>query len=457
MKRNLLVLVVLLSVLVLFPEVGSCQFVVTDFKLSSDVILPGDTVEGYLEIQNKGSSTEQLNDIMLFYDKSVVTIEPDYLSNVGVIPPSASYTYHFTVFAKKAGITKVNVWIRSEAKWIKYTFNIIVRKLYPRIIINETIILNEVNKVHFYVFSPVDIKNIVIKPLFDAEPKEIYLEGNSGYFTFTPRKEQPLKFKIMFYLDKNYHEVVQEVYPKYKESMGLGVNVSLSYTNVVLGDVVEVYLTLVNLRDDDIYFLKILPVAKEGIFHSESEEIPVLSSRESKTIKFLYSPTESGKNLLFFDICYKDRTNELFYVTKLVYIYVSNEYQVALTNLNVETGSVIKIRGDVSNQGRSKVYNVLVELNTGDEAKNYFIGSIDPSDFESFEFELKKNVSKAELRVIWTNELGEKYEFKKKVTIMKLPVKRKSPEFMTAALAFSIGIFALLSAIWIKRLWRKKK
>ena len=41
-----------------------------------------------------------------------------------------------------------------------------------------------------------------------------------------------------------------------------------------------------------------------------------------------------------------------------------------LTNLNVETTGVIRIKGDISNQGRSKAYNVFAKLNAGKEEKN---------------------------------------------------------------------------------------
>ncbi|MFP3946120.1 MAG: hypothetical protein ACLFVI_04390, partial [Archaeoglobaceae archaeon] len=111
------------------------------------------------------------------------------------------------------------------------------------------------------------------------------------------------------------------------------------------------------------------------------------------------------------------------------------------------------ISGDVSNSGRSTVYNVLLSMQVGNEIKTFYLGSIEESDFDSFEFEFSNmNASKGFLTVSWNNELGENVELGQEISLPEEKVSQATGggNLMMIGSVIAIVVLALVAVIWIK-------
>ena len=107
------------------------------------------------------------------------------------------------------------------------------------------------------------------------------------------------------------------------------------------------------------------------------------------------------------------------------------------------------VTGDICNNGRSKVYDTSISAN----GKTYYVGYLDPSDFDSFEIVIPANVSKVQLKATWTNEIGERFE---KVIVVKVSkveeVKKGGNEIFPLAISL-ITLVVILIVVVIA--WKK--
>ncbi len=436
-------LTVAIAVILLTIPLASAQ--VVKVEMNPQTLLPNDVADCKLII-----SLPQLTYIsgISFYHPSALEIKPDSVSSIGWVQ---SYVLPFTIKAEKSGIYTVNVIINTMNGSIKQTFVVRVESKMPEIVLDRTMFtLNEVNEVGFSISSPLQISNVIVIPMFDANPKVIYVRNGRGYFKFEPKKPEPLRFKIEFYNGKNYHEIVQTVKVEYRKSKGVLINATPEYPIALIGDVIGIDVRISNLRQDNIYSVKVN--VSNGSFSVKSVEIPMIKAGETKVVKFKWCSRSAGIKNVTIEVTYLDEFNNKHSERKIVTIKVLNETTLQFSDIEIERSlNGLTITGDVCNNGRSKIYNILVSAN----GKTYYIDYLDPSDFDSFEITIPANVSKVQLKATWTNEIGEKFEksFEVKVSNVETNVKKGGGGILplTISLITLVAILILVFIAWKKR------
>ena len=429
----------------LLCSTASAQIV--KIEMNPQILLPNDIADCKLILTP--TQTTYVSGIT-FFTPTEIEVIPSSISGVGWLTSTTSYEFPFTIKAKKSGIYTITIYINTLNGTIKQSMVVVVENKMPEIVLDKTVLtLNEVNEIGFTIVSPLSISNVVVKPLFDANPKVIYVENNKGSFKYLPKNATPLKFKITFYNGRNYHEVIRTVQVQYIESKGVLVNVTPQYPITLIGDVLPINVQIANLRGDTIYSIKVKTSAIP-----KTVEIPVIKPDESKTLKFDFCPNSGGVKEVKVEVEYRDEFNNKYTLTKTVKIRVSNETTVQFSGIDVKTEGEISLTGDVSNNGRTKVYNILITAIADGETKTYYIDSLEPSDFDSFEFTFT-NASKIILKAQWNNEIGETFE---KSVVVEVPAKKiviQETQFNIIHLVISIVVFVFI-VILIVVAWRKR-
>ncbi|RLI75302.1 hypothetical protein DRO97_03605, partial [Archaeoglobales archaeon] len=441
----LLVLILLFS----FTSISAkAQVAITNVEINPQTLLIGDVAECKLVIYNPNSQSVKISSVQ-FDVPSGLSIKPSFV-NVGYIAKQSNYELPFYIEAKKPGRYTVEARIFAENGSITQRINVLVEDRMPKIIMNSPIKLNEVNTVDIEITTPLEINSVTIEPLFDAEQKYIFIDQ----ITYSAKKsikfygkKQEYKFKISFYNGKNYHSLIQEVQPRFVESKGLFINITLSYASVYLYDIIPITVEVSNLREDDVYEIAVSTNTTKGEFSEYREKIPKLGSLESKTIVFYYLPMENGSDKIYFKITYKDEMNYAYNLSEFKTLKILNQPSLAISNVEVEMENGITITGDVSNNGRSEALNVYVSVDFGDYSKDYFVGNIDPSDFQSFSIPLLGNDSKAVIKARWTNEIGKNFEIVKEVKLNQAKSIKPAefPMWISVIAVVVVGVFVAVA------------
>ena len=400
MLKNLTLLILLFAIIPL----TSAQIV--KVEMDPETLLPNDVA--HCKIIFTPLRDTHVSEISVF-SPAEVDVEPSSVSGAGLIPAGSSYVFPFTIKAKKGGIYTLIAYINTFNGTVKQPIVVRVLDIMPEIVLDKTVLrLNEVNVVSFSVTTPIELDEIVVEPLFDANPKMIYVADGEGEFKFEPVKEEPLKFKIKFYNGKNYHEIVRTIDVTYVQSRGILINASSRYLNTPIGDVNPIDIQITNLRTDTIYSIGIK--AEGDILSIEEIQAPQLKPEETFSTKILFCSRESGHHQINFTVCYSDELNYKHCEVKSVEINVLNESALKFSGIETEVGADgLTITGDVSNNGKSVAYNILISAISKNLTKTYYIDQLDPSDFDSFEFSLPPTKTVL-LKLKWKNEMGESFE-----------------------------------------------
>ncbi len=446
MLKNLVAFLLIMCMISVIP--ASAQVVVSEIKLDPPVLLPGDEADGILKMV--ASEDTSINSVV-FFAPSGIKIEPAITSSIGQLKSGSTYELPFTVRANEPGKYRIDVRIGTSNGSVKQIMIVRVEDRMPELILNDTIFkLNEVNTVQFRVITPFQLSSLVVEPMFNATPRTIYVSNGEGVFTFYPTKPEALAFKIKFYNGRNYHEIIQTVRAEYRESSGLFLNVSAPPLAMV-NDAVPLELGVTNLRDDTIYSVKIRLSSDAGIFSSRELDVPSLASSESKTLRVLYSPDRAGETRIELKVTYRDTVGIEYSMSKEIDIKVVNETPVVLSNLDVEKGADgVRISGDVSNVGLGNARNILLEITSGEEKKTYYLGTLTPSDFDSFEFKLTNASNAAILKITWMNDVGKKVELTYPVEIPASSVVKAESNLSIIAIVAAIAVLVIVALIWIR-------
>ena len=426
---------------------AKAQIAVTKVELNPDTLLVGDVAECKVTLYNPDFNSVKVLSVKL--DPSYgLSVEPKFIS-VGQIPKQSYYNLVFYITAERSGLHTVEMKVDTNNGSITQMINVIVEDKLPRVVINSPIRLNEVNEINLEISSPIKIEKVVVEPMFEAEQKCLFFDTVD--FTAKAKikfygKIQNYKFKISFYNGQNLHTLIQEVKPIFIESKGLFANISLD-SNVYLYDVIPIKVTLSNLREDDIYEITAIVNSSNGIVFGNIK-IPKLDSMQDKTSIVYYSPNKSGLDEIKIKITYKDEIGNVYYLEEKKKVEVLNETTVAITNLDVNTKNGVTISGDVSNNGRSEISNVYAIVSLESVSKDYFIGSIDPSDFQSFSISLNGNGSKALVKVLWTNKVGKNFEVVKEVKVKRVILKEERPPLWIVAIVVLIVVSFVAISIY---------
>ncbi len=436
MKRTLLTLLVLLIVTV--PAKAQLTAKVT-FNPSSP--LPGDHVRGYLTIYT--STPERISGVTFY---SSLQITPRDVSGIGTLPANSEYTIPFTLVAPSPGVYTIKAYISTTNGSVLKTFNLNVVSAKPQVVITTPITLGEVNDVQFVLYNPINAIDVKVTPLFKAYPSEIAVLNGRGGFEFYPENATPLKFRIEFYngFADNYHSYVQTVYPSYRESKGVVLNVSIPHSSYLTGDVIPVKVEVANLRGDSIYSVK---VKLTFYSYTKTLEIPSIAPGEKSAITIDCPALKSG--VVKINVTYKDGFGNSYSLERSMRVNVSPQKTLSISDVSVERSeNGFEVTGDVSNSGWSKAYSVTVTA-VGRKNSSYFIGTIDPSDYDTFDL-VASNATK--LVVTWQNGLGETFSNSYPLTLhsaRKVVVKENSSSIVVAAVG--AVIIVLLAVLGVMR------
>ncbi|MBO8182602.1 MAG: hypothetical protein H0Z28_07395 [Archaeoglobus sp.] len=420
----------LTAVFLLLMQLATAQEEIQTVAIQSITVSPnklfvGDVAEVTLTLYNPNTQSVRVSSVQIDGDGISST---DFL-DVGYIPPQSTHHLQFSIKALESGTQDVRVKVYSGSKAVYTTFTIYVEEKPPEISLDSNVRLGEVNEVSIVVSTPLKIEKVVIDPLFDSEPERIYIaeisETAKAPIKFYASQNESYEFSISFYNSGNYHSYTVKLIPAFEESKGLFVGISMPCTSAYLYDVLPVTLNITNLRDDPVFSIRIEASSQKGVF-SENREIAMLKPGESESIHLFYSPEHGGEDVLRFTIHYKDEFGNEGKITKELSLEILNKPAVDIAGVEIETKSSsspqpkglfrpspattakveISVSGDVSNNGFGKIRGVYVYLDFGEIRKDYYIGSIEPSEAESFSIPATGSERSVKVTVEWMNELG---------------------------------------------------
>ncbi|RLI79658.1 hypothetical protein DRP05_03140 [Archaeoglobales archaeon] len=453
LKLRLPLLIVVLLTLNL--TTANAQVAVTNVEINPQTLLVGDIADCKLTIYNPNLQSVKVSSVQ-FDVPSGLSVKPNFV-NVGYIAKQSSYDLYFYIEAKKSGLYSIEVEIYAENGSTTQRINVVVEDRLPKLTITSPIKLNEVNSAEIEITTPLEITHVTIEPLFEADQKYLFFDeveySAKGTIKFYGKKED-YKFRISFYNGKNYHSFIQEIQPKFVESKSLFTNITIPYATTYLYDVIPISVEVSNLRNDTVYQISISTNSAKGKFSDCTKEISKLEPSEAKTVVFYYSPTASGFDDLSFNITYRDEMNNVYTFTDKRSIEVLNQSSVSISNVEVKTQNGITISGDVSNNGRSEVLNVYAVAFLDGNTNDYFVGNIDPSDFQSFNIPISGNGSKALVKITWTNKIGETFEITKEVKVKQNVVIKA--ETTPAILVVAVIVVVVFVAVAIYN-YRKRR
>lgn len=440
--------VLILMLFITSAHLAAAQGVSVSYKLNPEILMPGDYADCILTISNPAEKTIDVKSVIL--SGYGVEIAPGTIYSIGNIPLGGSVTLPFSIKALKPGRFNVEAVVSTENGTIRQNIQVVVDDNFPSLTVISPTYKGEVNELQFYVSAPTELKDVRVEAIFNAIPQTIYLGdifgGAKGTLKFFPLSST-LAFKISFYNGKNYHEVFRTVNLRLLESRGVVMNVSVPYKTLYLGDAMAIPVEVANLRGDEILDVKIHAWSNLGEF-SDPVEIPKICSGESKKTSFRFSPSKSGEGIAVIGAEYSDEFGNRYSMQQNFSIKVLDSFAVSLTNIKVtREGFEVTVSGDVSNSGRSEVYNAYAIARCGEYIADYFVGNIDPSDFQSFDLPVKCNGS-VTIAVSWSNELGEKFEIQKEVSVgRELPEVRASNLPVIVSVAVALVVFAVIGLI----------
>ncbi|ADB57746.1 COG1361 family protein [Archaeoglobus profundus] len=440
----------ILPILILLAIIQTASAQIVKIEITPQTLLPNDVADCKLTFTAQHDT--YVSGITLI-SPTEVQVTPSSISGVGWISTGYTYEFPFTIKAKESGTYTLTAYVHTLNGTIKQSITIRVLDRMPEIVLDKTILtLNEVNTVHFTVISPLDIRNVVVQPLFKADPQIISVQSGKGSFKFEPTKPQSLKFKISFYNGKNYHEVVRTVNVSYMSSKGVVLNVTPKYHATTIGDVIPIDVEVANLRGDTIYSIEVT-----ANFSKKQFQIPVLKSSEVARVKFDFYSETSGEKIIRVDVRYKDEFGNIHYEHKLLTIRVMNETALQFSGIEIERSlSGLTLTGEVCNVGKSEAYNIYVIANSNGVTKTYYIDSLEPSDFDTFEFTFKNHSRVIILELKWSNEVGEILETEEVVEIPmeSFNVKTSSEtDYVAIGVSVCVLVFVILLIVLA---WRRK-
>ncbi len=443
LRRSIIILLMLASI-----NLASAQMV--KIKMEPSTLLPNDVADCKLILTTQQNT--YISGISILSPPEI-EVKPSSVSGIGYLP-STSYEFPFMIKAKESGIYTLTILINTMNGTIKQLFVVRVLNIMPDIVLDKTkIILNEVNDVSFTLSSPISINNVIVEPLFDANPKLIYVENGKGNFKFEPEDFKPLKFKIKFYNGKNYHEIVKTIDVEYVQSKGVLINASPEYPNTLIGDVDAVNTQITNLMEDTIYSVSVKANSSE--LSKIEEKHSLIDPKDSWKTQFLFCPKKGGRRDISFEVCYSDDLNRHYCEEKSVVINVLNETTIQFSGIEtkIDVGG-ITLSGDVSNNGKSRMFNILITATSKNQTKSYYIDKLDPSDFDTFEFTFPQGVSFT-LKSQWMNELGIKFEKIKRVDVrenlISIAKEKKTSFAYYLVLPTLTIILAIIYLAWKRR------
>ena len=422
---------------------------------------PGDKINVEIAIINPGTDPLNIDEVTV-YGNGMKVLTPS-IKNMGTIPPGESLNLNLIFQAEKEGFFAPLIIIRSDDSIAKLQPQISVDSTPPGIIIPGTIKLGEMNNISFTIFNPRGgtIRNVIIDIIGEnamVSPASFYFgdiqpySSVSGHLTCYFTQPGKLIFKITFYSDSTKREIEIQPELRFSESKGVKIDVP-GKIKIRKYDTGMLNITVANLRDDSIYNLTL---SIEGSVDFREIYIPELKPSEFRPETVEFVPYTSGEYTIYVLYSYED-----FFGTKKtgkipVKLIVDENPVIGVSGVEVKIeNSEVRIVGDVINTGKNPVLGVTVEGNYGEETKSYFIGRIDPSDFNSFELTFSKNnASEILLNIRFTDSLNKIREINHSIPVPPPPVTGKkefSKTYTVAGVVSAVIVFLAVGLSWKRR------
>ena len=229
----------------------------------------------------------------------------------------------------------------------------------------------------------------------------------------------------------------------------------------------DITLTAVNNRDASVDGISITPKEVTGVeFIPDSIFIGTLGSDESEDVSFSLRPSETGLKNISFDISFKNGDN-LHNKTLDIPIEIIDTLDVAPVLYSIPSsigkGESTRIRLEVFNAKTSEITGVIITPITkaGISPSQYFIGSMDPDDVFSASFDLStENLN------LGNYTIGFKVSFKQGENYYETPAVSSSFSVVEAAkgggdsnLGITIGgvLGITIVALFLFFMWKKRR
>ncbi len=423
---------------------------------------PGDTIGMEISLINPGSDPLKIDEINIYGNGLKVLTSS--IKDPGTIPPDGTLNLNLIFHAEKEGLFSPLIIIRSGETAIRLQPQISVESTPPGIIVSDTIRLREMNNINFTVFNPRagPLNNVIVEIIprnAIVSPQSLYIGDLEAYSSvsipFSCYFKQPdsLTFKVKFYSDSTEREISLTPELRFMESRGVKIDVP---EKVKIGryDSGTLNITVTNLRSDSIYNISL---RIEGDVDHEDIYIPEIKPSEIRSAALKFVPYKQGKYTLNVFYSYEDLSGAIYEGRIPVKLNVTENPVIGLSGVEVKAEKTeVRVLGDVINTGHSSVSGVIVEGRYGEENKSYFVGKIDPSDFNSFELIFPRdNSTDILLKIKFTDSLG-KVRTITHLIPAPLPPEINENEFRTTYMMVGI-LSAIIVALAVGLSWRKRK
>jgi hypothetical protein len=479
--RTLIFALVLVAALTPVFAQNNASVSIQSLNVYPQKLFVGDYAVVSVTIYNPTDRRVEINSLSIYGEG----IAPESLS-LGYVPPKSTHTLSFSVRAIGSGVHNVELVLYTADGSISSFFTLFVEDKMPEIYFKGTVRLGEINNLTLVISSPVEIENVVIVPLFESLPEKIVLKSVSGMAEVPIKfygKEGSYKFRMSFYSGNNYHSYVAEINPRTESARGLAINFSVPFTTVLLYDVVGIDLEITNLMSDSLSSVKLSAYSNNGKVLLSASEISEIAAGEKIKVKLLYSPERAGEDKIKLEVRYRDSLGGEGRIEREIgEIRVNNETAVKIVGVDISTRRIattttaggfpmgrtttttttpvmeITVSGEVANGGFGQARNVIVYLDFGNRTEEFFIGTISPSDSDSFSIPATGSERSVRVTVEWINDLGEIHRISKTYQLAQRSFEfgqRESSIFSPLNMAI-LAIFAAAVVVGILFYRRKR-
>ena len=424
---------------------------------------PGDRIGVEITLINPGSEPLKIDEINA-YGNGLKVLTPS-MKNPGTVPPDGTLNFNLIFQAEGEGLYTPLILIKSGDTTIRLQPQISVDSTPPGIIISDPVRIGEMNNVTFTIFNPRAgaLNNVMVEISGDdaiVSSHSFYIGDIQAYSSvslpFMCYFSHPgnLTFRIKFYSDGTERRILLHPEIKFVESRGVRIDVTKKL-KLEKYDSGRLNVSITNLRGDRIFNISL---GIEGDVDHVDQYIPLLEPSETRSVTLDFVPYRSGNYTINVLYSYEDLSGLIRRGKIPVKLSVTESPVIGLSGIEVKVEKDgIRILGDVINTGHSTISGVTVEGMYGEKNKSYFLGKIDPSDFNSFELLFPKdNSTEIQLVIKFIDSLGRIRTVSHTIEV-SVPSHQINEKRLTTTYLVVGVISAIFVALAVGLSWRRRK
>ncbi|MEM2786668.1 MAG: hypothetical protein QXJ58_00165 [Archaeoglobaceae archaeon] len=416
----------LIGIVLIFVSLLPVSALTISYEISPEIVLPNGYVDCVITLRNTGVSPITIDSISFL--SATIEFEPSHVQHVGNLSPGGSYTIKISMKSSAVGRQNAQMVVSTSEGSFSQIIELLVDDRFPEVSLSSPLYRGEVNYAKLFVATPVLIKNLRVEALFNATPKTFFVSELVGATSFQFRLGEELEFmnfKISFYNGRSYHEVERTIRVEYIPSKGVAISLQPSKDVLFIGEAVNLSVEITNMRNDDIYNVRI-QLLGNGKFSQSEAKIDKISAGEKKTLNFIFSPRESGNTSIVARMSFEDFFGNKYEKSERLTLNVLESFVLQVINVQkVFSAGKTKISGEVVNYGHRSSLNTKVSAICDGEKADYYIGEIDAKDYETFDLEIL--CDNATLLLTWWNDAGDSFLVSEIVRIGKVEKKEENP------------------------------